>query len=162
MTHPFDALALGDASLLLTPCPGTRGVALLSSLQQLQQAGAVGVLTLMPTHELQALQVAALGETCQQLGLRWWHAPIDDDAAPAHDFAAVWPAIAAEVQQLLDQGQSIAVHCKGGSGRTGLACALLLDARGDADAKAKVQALRPYALTNAAHQAYFAGVRQTR
>jgi protein-tyrosine phosphatase len=50
------------------------------------------------------------------------------------------------------------VHCKGGSGRTGLMAAQILVERGYAkeDALAVVKALRPNALSLAVHQDYLA------
>jgi len=62
------------------------------------------------------------------------------------------------VHRLLDAGKRIAVHCKGGSGRTGLMAAQILVERGytKEDALAAVKALRPKALSLAAHQDYLA------
>jgi len=61
------------------------------------------------------------------------------------------------VHALLRQGQKVAIHCKGGSGRTGLVAAQILLELGldKIEAKQRVQALRPYALTLAQHLAYF-------
>ena len=58
---------------------------------------------------------------------------------------------------LLRQGEKVAIHCKGGSGRTGLVAAQILLELGldKIEAKQRVQALRPYALTLAPHLAYF-------
>ncbi|CAM5218877.1 phosphatase domain-containing putative toxin [Alishewanella longhuensis] len=157
MTHPYDELTLSGNSLLFTPCPGTKGVSVAESLQQLQQAGASAVVTLTPAAELAKLNIEGLAEQCQALGLQWFHCPIEDDCAPAADFTAAWQQAAPQLQQLLDQQQKIAIHCKGGSGRTSLAAAQLLVERGidKAEIMAKIRELRPHALTLTPHVDYF-------
>lgn len=148
--HPFDALSLAPhpGTLLLTPCPGTKSADLAQSLEQLKQAGAVAVVTLMQAEELQRFEVQALPELCQQKGLQWFHFPITDDAAPEQAFADAWARDKQRVHELLDRGQTVALHCKGGSGRTGLVAAQILSERGftEAEAFARVQALRPQSL----------------
>lgn len=157
-THPSDLLSLngGDAGLILTPCPGTQGVDAATALEQLKAAGARALITLMPEDEMAANAVADLPQLCAQHGLRWFHLPIEDDHAPAGDFAAAWQAQRAGVQALLDAGQRIAIHCKGGSGRTGLMAAQILVERGRSkeQATAAVKALRPKALSLAVHVDY--------
>lgn len=157
MTHPYDELTLSGNSLLFTPCPGTKGASVAESLQQLQQAGASAVVTLTPATELAKLNIVGLVEQCQALGLQWFHCPIADDCAPAADFTAAWQQAAPQLQQLLDQQQKIAIHCKGGSGRTSLVAAQLLVERGidKAEIMASIRELRPYALTLTPHVDYF-------
>lgn len=156
--HPSDLLALQPpgAGLLLTPCPGTRNVALDESLAQLKAAGAQAVITLMPSSEMAVNDVADLGARCAQHDLRWFHCPIEDERAPESDFLAAWEAHGAAVHQLLDAGKVVAVHCKGGSGRTGLMAAQILIERGcaSAQAAAMVKTLRPKALSLPVHQEY--------
>ncbi|EXI64078.1 MAG: Protein tyrosine/serine phosphatase [Candidatus Accumulibacter adjunctus] len=159
-THPSDLLPLqqGSAGFILTPCPGTRGVDAPESVGQLQAAGATALLTLMPSSEMASNGVSTLGELCAQRGLQWFHLPIEDDHAPAADFAAAWQAQRDAVHRLLDAGQRVAIHCKGGSGRTGLMAAQILLERGwskDA-AVAAVKAVRPKALSLPVHQDYLA------
>lgn len=157
MTHPYDELTLSGNSLLFTPCPGTKGVSVADSLQQLQQAGASAIVTLTPAAELAKLKVEGLAEQCQALGLQWFHCPIEDDCAPAADFTSAWQQAAPKLQQLLDQQQKIAIHCKGGSGRTSLAAAQLLIERGldKAQVMSTIRELRPQALSLAPHVEYF-------
>lgn len=160
--HPADLLPLNPtgAGLLLTPCPGTKGVPAATALDQLRAAGAEAVMTLMPEAELASHGVADLAQLCAQRGLRWFHLPIEDDHAPEQAFAQAWGSQGAEVHRLLDEGRVIAVHCKGGSGRTGLMAAQILLQRGwskDA-ATAAVKGLRPHALGLAVHQEYLAGL----
>ncbi|MET0775288.1 MAG: protein phosphatase [Pseudomonas mandelii] len=58
--------------------------------------------------------------------------------------------------QRLTEGETIAIHCKGGSGRTGLVAAQLLIVGGVpfSDAIRDVQSLRPRAIQHPAHIEY--------
>ncbi|EXI90637.1 MAG: Protein tyrosine/serine phosphatase [Candidatus Accumulibacter regalis] len=159
-THPSDLLSLAAPAggLILTPCPGSKELDTENALKQLKAAGASAVITLMPEAEMASNAVTDLPTLCAQNGLQWFHLPIEDDHAPAEDFAASWQAQRVAVHRLLDAGKRIAVHCKGGSGRTGLMAAQILVERGytKEDALAAVKALRPKALSLAAHQDYLA------
>jgi protein-tyrosine phosphatase len=161
-THPADLLPLDleGGGLILTPCPGTKGVPPGPALEQLKGAGADAVITLMPEDEMASNAVADLGELCAAAGLQWFHLPIADDHPPANDFAAAWQAQRSAVHQLLDTGGKTAIHCKGGSGRTGLMAAQILIERGRSkdEARAAVKALRPNALSLAVHQDYLSGL----
>ena len=161
-SHPFDELVINPgtaatAALLFTPCPGTKGVDIKTSLQQLKAAGAVALISLTPDSEMQQLQVNDIPTLCRELGLGWFHCPIEDDHAPLTDFAAAWQQASPLVHQLLDAGKTVVIHCKGGSGRTGLMAAQILLERGNNKeaVKSRVQALRPFALTLAPHVDYF-------
>ena len=156
--HPFDRLPLADCDgcLILTPCPGIRGVELQEAVGQLKAAGASAVITLMPEPELERKNVLALPDVCRHQGLKWFHLPIQNDCAPEALFTERWGQYRQSIQRLLSTGQTIAVHCKGGSGRTGLMVAMILMGRGVplADAVETVQRLRPEALGNPAQLKY--------
>jgi hypothetical protein len=104
--------------------------------------------------------VTDLGQLCAQRGLQWFHLPIEDEHAPEADFDAAWQTQRPAVHRLLDAGKKIAIHCKGGSGRTGLMAAQILVERGwpKDEATRAVKALRPNALSLAVHQDYLAGL----
>lgn len=160
MSHPFDVLPLNQtnsAGLIFTPCPGTKGTSVQDALETLKDAGASALITLMPAAELASHQAQALGDYCHATGLVWFHCPIEDDHAPQADFFSAWQQAGSVVHQLLTEGKTVAIHCKGGSGRTGLMAAQILLERGLSKdvVKSKVQALRPYALTLAPHVHYF-------
>lgn len=159
MTHPFDIMPLAEGgSLIFTPCPGTKDVDLRNALHELKTAGTSAVITMMPRHELAEHGVADIEAACTELGLQWFHFPVEDDAAPEHAFHTQWAQQSATILNLLSTGNTIAVHCKGGSGRTGLMVALLLRARGETleNATQSVQAIRPKSLQLTAHRDFLA------
>ncbi|MEC8228491.1 MAG: dual specificity protein phosphatase family protein [Pseudomonadota bacterium] len=158
MQHPFDYLELNTGTLMFTPCPGTKGVSLSDSIGQLKAAGAAAIITLMPTHELEQNDVAQIGVICEELGLEWYQLPIEDDCAPEQAFEAAFTDYKASILALLQAGKKVAIHCKGGSGRTGLMAAILMTqlGYGKTEAQAIVQQLRPKALCHPVHQSYFA------
>lgn len=158
MSHPFDVFttAVFSGQLLLTPCPATQNTSLVESVDTLKQAGASGLITLMTDAELAENGAANLGQACHESGLYWYLLPIADDAVPAEDFQRAWLQHTDEIMQRLRAGQTLAIHCKGGSGRTGLIAAqIVLAAGGELNTTiAAVQALRPRALQYPAHLAY--------
>lgn len=151
MTHPTWQLnvADNDAALILTPCPGTKGVDLETSLKELKAAGAKAIVTALNNEEMEAAGVSDLPELAQQLGFTWFHQPIEDDHAPDEEFDARWKVISPQVHNALQQGGKVVLHCMGGSGRTGLLAAhILLELGWDLDSiKTEVKALRPGAFT---------------
>ena len=159
MSHPLFTLPLDNGGELgLMPCPGIQGVALVDSLIELKAWGAEAVLTLMPGHELAAKGVSELGDRVKELGMTWYHLPIEDDQVPDPALFAAWQPAFWQLVALLQRGGKLALHCKGGSGRTGLLAIRLLLALGWSldKATAAVQALRPKALHTPLHQHWIA------
>ncbi|KMT63869.1 dual specificity protein phosphatase family protein [Catenovulum maritimum] len=158
MQHPTFPLKVNElgAEIIITPCPGTKDVPLAESISQLKQAGAVAVLTFMQQFELEKNNVTEIKTLCEQAGIQWFHLPIQDDQAPEEMFQTPWQQARKIVHQLLDSNQKIAVHCKGGTGRTGLVSAQILLERGWslADASKAIKALRPNSLTLPPHVNY--------
>lgn len=155
--HPFDVLALPDSGkLIFTPCPGTKGVALQTSIEQLKHAGASAVITMMPDDELSEIGVEELPATVNRSGMHWFYMPVDDDAAPTETFQQSWQESRSKIMALLDNGETIAVHCRGGSGRTGLMAALIMSERRiDQDQTTElVRSLRPNSLKLPVHLDY--------
>lgn len=155
--HPYSVLkASGGGALLLTPCPGTKETNIDVALQDLKAGGAKALLTLMTTDELSANQVEDLAECCRATGIEWFHLPVEDDSAPASSFQVSWDQARDRIFQLLDDDKAVAIHCKGGSGRTGLIVAQILVERGVTveEAIEQVQTLRPRAIRHAIHIDY--------
>jgi len=158
-SHPFDKLPLNDAgTLIFTPCPGTKGVELRDSLADLAQAGARAVITLMPDDEMVRNQVSKLPQACEEAGLKWFQFAIEDDTAPESEFELAWQDGKIQVFDILDRNVAVAIHCKGGSGRTGLMAAIIMLELGVPyeEVVAQVKALRPRSLTLAVHVDYLA------
>ncbi len=156
MNHPSWSLSVQSGALLLTPCPGTQGVALSESLSQLKASGATAVITLMTEAELSHEGLQGFSSAVQAAGLDWFHLPVPDDDLPGADFDLAWHACGVELLQRLQSGDTLALHCKGGSGRTGLVAAKLMLAAGVTaeDAITAIQALRPKAFSHPAQRSY--------
>lgn len=156
--NPYYPLACPNqrGSLLLTPCPGTLETNLESSLQALRAAGATAVITLMTRLEMITNRVDNLEQKCAALGLAWFHLPVEDEGAPTDAFAKAWQQVRADIHKRLDNNESIVIHCKGGSGRTGMVAAQIVMERGIPmpDAMAQVKALRPKAFSHAVQVDY--------
>ena len=160
MTHPTWQLDLETGALVLTPCPGTKDADLDTSLVQLKAQGVEAIVTALDSVELASKNVSELGEKAQALGIRWFQIEIEDDCAPGADFIAKWQAASPALHQVVDNGGKVAMHCMGGSGRTGLLAAhLLLEKNWDmSKIVQEVQALRPGALTKLIQVEYINGV----
>ena len=155
MNHPYDLLSIPgiQGKLIFTPCPGTKDSSLVDSLATLKQAGASAVISLMPASELASNGAEDIGKQCQAQDMAWFHLPVADEQVPLEDFGQGWKASKQSILERLNAGQDIAIHCKGGSGRTGLIAARIMIEAGipRADAIALVQALRPKAIQHPAH-----------
>jgi len=156
MTHPTWQLNVDAGALVLTPCPGTKDADLDTSLAQLKQQGVAAIVTALDESELASKGVAELGEKAQQLGMKWFQIEIEDDCAPGDEFAAKWQQASPELHQVIAQGGKVAMHCMGGSGRTGLLAAhFLLEKQWRLDDIIReVQALRPGAFTKSVQVDY--------
>jgi protein-tyrosine phosphatase len=133
-------------------------VGLAESLAQLRLAGAEAVISMTPTDELEKLKVPALPQVVASAGMRWFHLPVEDDAAPGPAFEQAWTNHRDAVMAALARKGGIVIHCQGGSGRTGLMAALILRETGmdGSQADTLVKGLRPNALTLPAHIDYLA------
>ncbi|MDC5853333.1 cyclin-dependent kinase inhibitor 3 family protein [Vibrio europaeus] len=160
MTHPTWQLDVENGALVLTPCPGTKGVELEASLTQLKEQGVEAIVTALDDAELASKGASGLGAKAQQLGIQWFQIEIEDDCAPGAEFAAKWQAASPELHKIVDNGGKVAMHCMGGSGRTGLFAAhLLLEKQWKLeDIVREVQALRPGAFTKPVQVEYITAV----
>lgn len=158
-THPHDTLIVPDsAKLIFTPCPGTKGVDLATSVGQLHHDGADALITLMPDEELARYNAATLPDEVRKMGMAWFQFPVEDDAAPGEMFEQTWQARKAEVLSLVRQGHGVAIHCRGGSGRTGFMAAVILRelGLGSEETTRLVKSMRPNSLKLAEQTDYLA------
>lgn len=152
--HPFDGLKLKNGTtLVFTPCPGTKGTTIDEALDALQSAGVTAVVTMNADTELAAIGVSELGGRIQSRGLTWFQFPVADDAEPEAEFFDAWAEKKDQLLELFNSEATIAIHCRGGTGRTGLmAATLMLESGWDWDyVKEQIQCVRPRALTLAPH-----------
>lgn len=158
--HPFWPLPLGDGELLLTPCPGTKEADVLASLKQLKAAGANVLVTLMTDAEMAEHNVVNIAACTGKMGLTWIHLPIEDENVPKAEFEQKWQACRAELHESLSDGGGVAIHCKGGSGRTGLIAARLMLEKGLSLEQIipSIQTLRPRAFYFPAQREYIEAV----
>lgn len=155
--HPFDVLTLpDDITLIFTPCPGTKDTSISDAMQTLNTAGAEAIVTLLPDNELAALSVAALSAEAEKMDMAWYQLPIEDDKEPSLAFEQAWQTHKSSLLELIALHKTVAIHCRGGSGRTGLMAAILLLELGMrwSAVKTHIQRIRPKALTHPAHVAY--------
>ena len=156
--HPFDVLTLDNgAQLIFTPCPGTKETSLEDAVSQLKQAGTQMLVTLMFDEEIAKNNAELLPMVCARQGIAWVQLPMPDDAVPNEVFESQWQANKADILNVINNKGIVAVHCKGGSGRTGLAVGLILLALGWSGDKVltEVQRLRPKALHHRLQLDYF-------
>jgi protein-tyrosine phosphatase len=162
--HPIFKLAIKDskATIILTPCPGTKEADLDTSLNELKAAGAEAVLSFMTQPELDKNNLSDIGLSIKAKGMSWFHLPIEDDAAPETPFIEAWENAGPAVHRLIEKGKTIALHCKGGSGRTGLVAAQILLERGEemTSLMKRIQKLRPNAFMHACHRDYLTSINE--
>ncbi len=149
VTHPFWKLPLNNGSLTLTPCPGTQEVSLESSLTQLKEAGVTALITLLSDQEIENAGLERFFEAIEKVGLDSFHLPVPDDDLPGETFENQWQALLPEIEKHLHENNSIAIHCMGGSGRTGLIAGRLMLNQGFAPEEiiSQIRALRPKAFS---------------
>lgn len=147
--HPFETLALPNgAKLLFTPCPGIKAVSLEQSLLQLKQQSVSMLLTLMFDKEMVENNAIRLPQLCNIYKIPWLQLPIIDDEAPQEPFNQAWQKNKDLILNEINNQGVVAIHCKGGTGRTGTVIALLLLQLGWQVDKIQqeVQKLKPQAL----------------
>lgn len=156
--HPFDILELESGTkMIFTPCPGTKGATLADSIAQLRAAGTDVVITTMFDAEMEKNQVSQLPTVCENNNIAWYQLPIEDDEAPDANFESQWLLYKTAILAAAQEKKTIAVHCKGGSGRTGLVISLILLGLGLDSQKVKrdIQTMRPNSLKNEKQLGYF-------
>ena len=158
-THPLriDAVGAGRGLIGITFAPGKHdrfavggpwARDLARDLDAIEKWKARAVVTLIEPHEMSLLGIPNLGAEIQRRGMVWLHLPIRDVSTPSAEFEAEWPAHSEKLQGLLDAGQNVLVHCKGGLGRAGMISARLLVESGvePEAAIARVREARPGAI----------------
>jgi rhodanese-related sulfurtransferase len=171
-SHPLQINALSARSGLLglTFCPGKKQALPASGtawdrqldvdIAALQQWQTALLLSLVEPDELDVLKVPDLGPAVQAAGIDWLLLPIVDQQVPDAAFEAAWQRESSRLHALLDAGQRIVIHCKGGLGRTGtIAARLLIESGVETEAAIRqVRMARPGAIENDMQEAYVRGL----
>jgi protein-tyrosine phosphatase len=146
MSDTFDIsqLPVGQGQLALCRMPGAV-TPLAADVRALADLGATCVLTLTPQAELQKAGSADLAAVLAAQGMDWLHLPIDDFGTPSPAQQADWDALSRMVQARIDKGETIAIHCRAGLGRTGMIALRLMAQHGELPetALARLRASRP-------------------
>jgi protein-tyrosine phosphatase len=88
------------------------------------KAGLGAVVSLLESDEAAQLDLAGEGSAVESGGLRFMSFPIPDRGVPPSTRQAL--SVLGNIAAALEQGQSVAVHCRQGIGRSGLVAAGLL------------------------------------
>jgi len=156
--HPYDQLTLNNGgAFIFTPCPGTKEASIAESISQLKEAGTQAIVTLMYDEELERNHAQSLAAECEKQSVKWFQLPISDEDAPNEDFLNAVKTQLASILAIVEQQGVVAVHCKGGSGRTGLVIGLLMYHLGyqKEEIITLVQYFRPKALKHPVQLDYF-------
>jgi hypothetical protein len=98
-------------------------------LHRLRQTYGVDTLVcLVEAFELAFMRIPQLSERTRAHGMAFLHHPVVDVSVPGDPVA--FRELVADVAQRLRAGEVVAVHCRGGLGRTGLTAACVLVAFG--------------------------------
>lgn len=150
--HPFWPLPLekNNAELILMPCPGTKEVDLDSAITQLKGQSVDAILSVLSAEEMAQLEVESLPELCQQQGIQWFNLAIGNHQLPGDKDISDWQQYKSRITHVIDQGGKVAVHCKGGTTRTGLGAAMVLLELGwtPEQAISTVKSIRPRAFSH--------------
>ncbi|WP_118134358.1 dual specificity protein phosphatase family protein [Oceanicella sp. SM1341] len=115
MTPPIFRVETGAPGMLFI-MPAPSGERLAGDIAHFRAMGADTVVSLLEPSEIAELSLAAEPEACRAAGLDFLHLPVPDFGLPER---APFEALAAELGERLRRGRGVAVHCRGGIGRSG-------------------------------------------
>ncbi|WP_339947621.1 hypothetical protein [uncultured Albimonas sp.] len=114
-----EVAGLAPGRLFIAPAPAG-GRALVSALRGMRGAGVDLLVSMLPPEEAARLGLQDAARACAAVGLAFRGFPIRDFGLPGPAlFAALVEELAAEVAA----GRGVAVHCRAGIGRSGMAVA---------------------------------------
>ena len=141
MAFSLAQIAVAGGVLGLCPMPHAADVAALRDWQ------ADLVLTLLEE------MPPDLGAALARAGIAQRHFPIVDYGVPTGD----WAALSTDLRRILAVGGRVVIHCRAGCGRTGMIALRLMLEAGEADALARLRAVRPCAIETDAQMAWALG-----
>jgi protein-tyrosine phosphatase len=113
--------------LALMPRPRS-GEWLAEEITGLSRLGVQTVVSLLESHEVRELDLANEQSLCLAANLKFISFPIPDRGVPNN--SVEFANLIARLEQRLRSGESVAVHCRAGIGRSGLLGACVLSAFG--------------------------------
>ena len=151
----------------LTFCPGKKQKYAMTGswkrdleidLDVIKSRGCAALITLMEEQELKYVEVPKdrMEIVTRSHGMDWFFLPIKDADIPDSEFERSWNVAGKRLISLLNDKQSIVVHCLGGLGRSGtIAARLLVELGIDPDeAIDRVRLARPGAIETKAQEEY--------
>jgi hypothetical protein len=143
----------GGGRLGICRLPGAQG-RLAADLRAIAEWRPTLVVSLTERAEMDAC--AALAEQLRPAGIGWRHFPVRDYGVPEGTGRGAWPQLAVELHAVLDRGEGVLLHCRGGRGRSGMAALRLLVERGEKpeEALARLREVRPGAVETEAQRAW--------
>jgi protein-tyrosine phosphatase len=93
-----------------------------------RQAGADAVVSLLERHEAQDLGLDQESKYCEANEMEFYSLPIVDRSVPDSDADAM--RLLTVLEEALDRGKNVVIHCRQGIGRAGLIASTLLVERG--------------------------------
>lgn len=164
VSHPDHPGRIG-----ITFCPGKKQPGAMTGgwdrdlgidLDAIANWGTAAVVTLVEDHELASLKVDGLGAAVAGRHMSWFHLPIPDVSVPSKSFEIKWAESGERLRNLLRQGFSVVVHCKGGLGRAGTVSARLLTELGipAGEAISAVRSARPGAIETREQETHVKGI----
>jgi Cyclin-dependent kinase inhibitor 3 (CDKN3) len=147
--------ALGGGRIGLCRLPGRSGD-LAGDVAVIQRWTPALVVSLTESAEMERLGGGGLAVQLAKAGIDWRHFPVADFSVPEAASGAGWVALAAELHRVLDDGQKVLLHCRGGLGRSGMVALRLLVERGEGSeaALARIRSVRPGAVETEAQQVW--------
>jgi len=119
----FEVYAAGTARLWIARRP--RGDWLLDDIRALKDVGIGVIVSLLTADEVRNLDLIDEPDCCKRLDVEFMSVPIPDFGVPS-DSSSFMRAVA-DVTKYLEEGTSVAVHCRQSIGRSGLLiCGVLL------------------------------------
>lgn len=138
-THPLRINTLSipgiPGRIGMTFCPGKKSDAFYRGawdrsldldLTVINAWGAKAVVTVMEDEEFGLLGIPDFPLVMGEQPFKWFHLQIKDSDIPDDRFEQAWPKIKQELVDMINAGDGIVVHCRGGLGRTGVVVSLLL------------------------------------
>lgn len=142
------------------PWPGKLAIAprprggdwLAEELDSWRALGISGVVSTLTDHEATELNLTGEADECVRSGLWFSQFPIDDRDVPKSRTDAL--AASREWDERLRNGESVAIHCRQGVGRSALMAALLLTTEGVSPSEAwrRIEAARKTPVPDTAEQ----------